>query len=180
MKNQILVKRYTQGLINSVKDEKEFLMLSRDLSAFQRHLREQEKLRSILASPFLSTAKKIQIADEILSKTSYKKKTKRFIRLLVENGRLELLPEIMDHLPEAWNEEKGIDTYEVASVVPLSPDQKRRLAEKLELLEKRPVVLKYRIDPELLGGLWIKRRNIVYDISVKGYLAKIKEKICEG
>jgi len=180
MKNQILVRRYTQGLVNSIKDETEFSMLSRDLSEFQRHLREQKKLKSVLTNPFLSTTKKVQVADEILSGTSYKEKTKRFIRLLVENSRLELLSEIMDSLPEAWNEEKGIDTYEVASVVPLSRDQKKRLAEKLESIEKRPVVLKYRIDPELLGGLWIKRRNIVYDISVKGYLTKIKEKICEG
>lgn len=180
MKNQILVRRYTQGLVNSIKDETEFSMLSRDLSDFQKHLREQKNLKSVLTSPFLSTTKKVQVADEILSKTSYKEKPKRFIRLLVENSRLELLSEIMDSLPEAWNEEKGIDTYEVASVVPLSQDQKKRLAEKLESIEKRPVVLKYRIDPELLGGLWIKRRNIVYDISVKGYLTKIKEKICEG
>jgi len=51
---------------------------------------------------------------------------------------------------------------------------------KLERLEKKPVVLKYRIDPELVGGLMIKRKNIVYDISIKGSLLKLKEKIIEG
>lgn len=180
MRNQILIKRYTQGLVNSIKDETEFSTLSRDLSDFQRHLHEQKELRNVLISPFLSATKRVKIADEFLSKTSYRGKTKRFIRLLVENSRLELLSEIMDCLPEAWNEEKGIDTYEVASVVPLSKSQRKRLAEKLEALEKKPVVLKFRIDPELLGGLWIKRRNIVYDISLKGYLTKLKEKISEG
>ena len=79
-----------------------------------------------------------------------------------------------------WNEEKGVNTYEVSSVIPLSDDQRKKLKVKLERLEKRPVVLKYRIDPELVGGLMIERKNIVYDISIKGSLLKLKEKIIEG
>jgi F-type H+-transporting ATPase subunit delta len=68
----------------------------------------------------------------------------------------------------------------VSSVVPLSDDQRRKLKDKLEHLNKRPVVLKYRIDTDLVGGLLIKRKNIVYDVSIQGSLLKLKEKIIEG
>ena len=180
MKDQILIKRYTQGLVNSIKNEEEFSALNRELSDFAELLEKHKKLKHTLSSPFLPTSKKTQVTDEILVKKSLGKKLSRFILLLVENNRLELLPGIIESLPVVWNENKGIYTFNVASVVPLTEFQKKKLEKKLELLEKRPVVLKYRIDHELVGGLWIQRGNIVYDVSIKGSLMKLKEKICEG
>ncbi|UCE22841.1 MAG: ATP synthase F1 subunit delta [Candidatus Aminicenantes bacterium] len=180
MKSQILVKRYTLGLVNSVKDEAEFSALLRELSAFSELLHTHKDLKDALLNPFLPTSRKLQIAQDLLASAPTEKKAERCILLLVENDRLELLPQIIESLPDAWNEEKGVDTYEVASVVPLSDDQRKKLKAKLERLEKKPVILKYRIDPELVGGLMIKRKNIVYDISIKGSLLRLKEKIIEG
>jgi F-type H+-transporting ATPase subunit delta len=180
MKSQILVKRYTLGLVNSIKDEAEFSALLGELSAFSELFHTHKELKDTLLNPFLPTSRKVQIVHELLAITSSGKKAQRFILLLVENDRLELLPEIIESLPDAWNEEKEVDMYEVASVIPLSDDQRKKLKVKLERLEKKPAVLKYRIDPELVGGLLIKRKNIVYDISIKGSLLKLKEKIIEG
>ncbi len=180
MKNQVLIKRYSQGLINSVKDESEFSVLSRQLSAISDLLSENKELRDILHNPFLPASKRKQIVEEVLGRSSYAQKTIRLISLLLENNRLDLLPGISESIPEVWNEKKGISTYEVASVVPLSGVQQKKLKGKLELLEKKPVILKYRIEPELLGGLWIKRGNIVYDTSLRGHLMKLREKIIEG
>lgn len=180
MKNQILVKRYTLGLVNSVKEETGFSSLLKELSDFNELLQAQKKLKDTLMSPLLPKSRKMQIAQELLVSGSAGKKAERFILLLVENNRLELLPEILRKLPDAWNEEKGIHIFEVASVASLSDDQRKKLQEKLEGLAKRPVVLKYRIDRELVGGLLIKRKNIVYDISIQGSLLKLKEKIIEG
>lgn len=180
MKSKILVKRYTLGLVNSIKDEAEFSALLGELSAFSELLHTHKELKDTFLNPFLPTSRKMQIAQELLASESVGKKAERFILLLVENNRLELLSEIIESLPGAWNEERGVHTYEVASVAPLSDDQRKKLEVKLERLEKKPVVLKYRIDPELVGGLLIKRKNIVYDISIKGSLLKLREKIIEG
>jgi len=180
MKNEILTRRYTQGLINSVKDEAEFSALRREISDFSELLQSHKELKDALMSPLLPLSKKKEIAEEILVKKSAAEKTLRFILLVVEKMRLELLPEIVEAMPEAWNEKKGVSTLEVASVVPLSDKQKEKLQERLARLEKRQVSLKYRIDPELIAGLWIRRRNIVYDVSLKGSLVNLKDKIIEG
>ncbi len=180
MKSQILVKRYTLGLVNATKDEEEFSALLKELSAFSELLDKHPKLKDILFNPFLPTSRKVLIVKELLTGKTVKEKAHRLILLLVENNRLELLPDILKAFPEMWNEEKGVHTFEVASVVPLSDDQKKKLKEKLEQLEKKPVILKYRIEPGLIGGLWIKRKNIVYDISIKGSLIRLQEVISEG
>ncbi|MGD9347810.1 MAG: ATP synthase F1 subunit delta [Candidatus Aminicenantes bacterium] len=180
MKNRVLVKRYSQGLVNAIHDEEEFAAIHKELRDFLKLIESQEQLKKALQSPFLPLKKKKDLLDEVLQRLSLRSKTARFISLSVDNGRLEFLPEILDFLPELWNEEKGISTFEVFSVVPLNEEQKEKLKGKLEGLEQRPVFLKYASDPSLVGGLSIRRGNIVYDVSIRGNLDRLKENIIEG
>jgi F-type H+-transporting ATPase subunit delta len=180
MKSQRLIKRYVQGLVNSIEDNKEFESISGELEEFSRFLRKEKKLRDTLTSAFLSNTKKKEIAEKVLEKTSLEEKSRRFIILLVENERLLLLEDIIGLLPLAWNEKQGISTFEVRSAVPLGPVQKRRLEEKLARLEQRPVSLTYMIDSSLIGGLSLRKGNIVYDISLLGDLERLRQKIFQG
>jgi F0F1-type ATP synthase delta subunit len=68
MKSEILVKRYTQGLVNSIKNEVEFSAVSQELSNFALLISKHQKLEDTLYSPFLPTTKKTQIAEEVLPK----------------------------------------------------------------------------------------------------------------
>jgi F-type H+-transporting ATPase subunit delta len=179
MKNRVLIKRYSLGLIKAIQDEEEFAVIQKELCDFLGLLESREKLKDVLHSPFLPFANKKDLTDELLRTLSYGPKTSRFINLCVENSRLEFLPEILESLPEIWNEEKGVSTFEVSSVVPLNESQKEKLKEKLELLKKRPVYLKYKNDPSLVGGLSIRQENIVYDVSIRGNLDRLKEIIIE-
>jgi F-type H+-transporting ATPase subunit delta len=149
------------------------------LGEFDSFLSSHPKLQDTLQSPLLPATKKKDIAAQILERAPVGNKTKRFLLLLVENARLMLLPEILEFLPALWNEEQGIATFEVSSVIPLNANQKKRLEEKLSQLEKRPVALSYRLNPSLIGGLSIRKGNIVYDASIQGDLERIKQKIVE-
>ena len=80
-------------------------------------------------SPFIPASKKQQIAQEVLERMQVKPKISRFLLLLIENERFELLPELVASLPELWNEEHGVGTFEVSSVIPLSEEQKQILAD---------------------------------------------------
>ncbi|MDH4258630.1 MAG: F0F1 ATP synthase subunit delta, partial [Candidatus Aminicenantes bacterium] len=95
MKSQILVKRYTLGLVNAIKDEAEFSALLKELSAFSELLDKHPNLKDILFNPFLPKSRKALIARELLTGKAVEKKAVRLILLLVENNRLELLPEIL-------------------------------------------------------------------------------------
>ena len=180
MRSQTLIRRYTQGLINSIKDDGEFGSLSDELNEFARFLSSHEKLHNTLQSPFLPATKKTEIATQILELSSVGNKAQRFPLLLVENDRLALLPEILEYMPVLWNAEQGIVTFEVSSVIPLSVDQKKLLEEKLSSLEQSPVMMTYKLDQSLIGGLFIRKGNIVYDASIQGDLERLKQKIAEG
>jgi len=177
MRNQTLIRRYAEGLVKSIQSRMEFDSLYAELQEFYRFLSSHAKLQDVLVSPLLSVTKKKEIAAQVLQHFPAGIKPKRFLLILVENNRLFLLAEILAHLPDLWNKEQGISSFEVSSVVPLSTNQKKKLEEKLSLLEQRPVVLTFKNDAALIGGLSIRKGNIVYDASIQGDLERLKQKI---
>lgn len=180
MKKLILVKRYAQGLVGTLRDESEFAAISRELSEFSERVSGHAGLKGLLASPFVGVRKKGQVIQSILAVSGFAEKTQRFLLLLLENDRLEILEAILETLPVVWYESRGVTTFEVSSVVALGGAQKKELQNRLERLEGRPVFLRFSIDPALVAGLSLRKGNLVYDASVKGHLAKIKERIAEG
>jgi F-type H+-transporting ATPase subunit delta len=180
MKNQVLVKKYAQGLVQAVRDDAEFASVRAELGAFLDLYAGRAELRNALLSPFVNARAKARILEDVLAKSGVAGKTARLIALLLEHKRLGLLEDIVGILPEMWNEKLGIVTFEVASVIPLTDVQKGRLRETLEAAERGPVSLVFRIDPGIVGGLSLRRGHIVYDVSIQGNLNQLKEQIQQG
>jgi F-type H+-transporting ATPase subunit delta len=180
MKNPTLVRKYTEGLVAAMAHEAEFRRVLGELEGFAALVAGRDDLRAALENPFLNDRKKAAVAREILEMKGAAAKTVRLVILLAGHGRLEILPEIVAAAPEAWNERQGIATLEVSSVVPLTDGQRTRLEATLERLEGKPVSLGFRIDPGIIGGLALRKGNVVYDVSVEGDLLRLKERISEG
>ncbi len=166
--------------MNALKDDADFLRVQGDLENLIAIMESHEELRGVLTNPFLNAGKKSGIVRDVLDKMSCAGKTIRLVGLLVEHGRIELLKEITASVPEAWNERQGRLTFEVSSALAMTDSQKKRLNAELERLEGKTVNLVYRIDPDILGGLTLRRGHVIYDISVEGDLLKLKDKIQEG
>jgi len=180
MKNQVLVKKYAQGLVQAVGDEAEFESIRTELGAFHGLFNGRDDLRHALLSPFVGAPKKARILEDVLAASHAGGKTTRMLLLLLDHKRLDLLGDIVGILPEAWNEKLGILTFEVTSAVALTGGQKARLRQAIEAAERNPVNLVFRTDPGILGGLTLKRGHIVYDVSIEGQLNQLKEQIQQG
>ncbi|MBM3296518.1 MAG: ATP synthase F1 subunit delta [Candidatus Aminicenantes bacterium] len=175
MKKKVLTRRYGQGLINALRDEPDYQKVRAELSETAALLRGPGALSVFLASPFHARSAKMRVVSEVLEKAGSDARVRNFIRLLLEKGRFELLPGVLDLLPELWNDRMGVVTVEVASAAPLSETQKGDLKAALESREGRPVSLSYRLDPELVGGLSIRKGNEIMDLSLRGRLARLQD-----
>ena len=180
MKCLALVHKYANGLARALQDDREYGAVGGEVRAFLELFRSREDLRRALVSPFFNARKREAVLGEVLAGQGLSPKAFRFLELLQHHKRLELLPDIVAALPEAWAEKQGVVTYEVASAVPLTAAQQDRLARTLEASEGRPVRLVLKADPGLLGGLAVRKGHIVYDASVEGELAAIVERLGHG
>jgi hypothetical protein len=76
---------------------------------------------------------------------------------------------------------RGGDTpvlAQVRVVVPLRDDERARLQALLEELVGRPVEMDVQVDPEILGGVWVRMGDLVIDGTIRARLEALDEQLC--
>ncbi len=93
-----------------------------------------------------------------------------FVRLLGENHRFGLLPEIAELYEARRAEAEGRVEAEAVSATALSDAQLKSIAAALKKRLGREIDLTTRVDATLLGGVVIRAGDLVIDGSVQGRL----------
>lgn len=96
-----------------------------------------------------------------------------FVRLLVENRRLNLLPEIVTQYEALKAEAEARIEATVTSAFTLEPEQLKTLTAALKRKLGREVNLTAQVDKTLMGGIVIHAGDLVIDGSVRGRLADL-------
>lgn len=96
-----------------------------------------------------------------------------FIRLLTENHRLALLPEIATLFEALRADAETRVEAEVVSATAVGAEQLKTIAAALKQRLGRDVTLATRLDPSLIGGIVIRAGDLVIDGSVRGKLSAL-------
>ena len=94
-----------------------------------------------------------------------------FIRVLVDNDRLGVLPEIRDLFVALKNEHEGSKKALIASAFPIEAATQQQLVADLERRFACRIQASVSVDPDLIGGVRITVGDQVIDASVRGKLA---------
>jgi F-type H+-transporting ATPase subunit delta len=94
-----------------------------------------------------------------------------FLRVLIENGRVPVLPEVHERFESLKNEREGIVEAEITSAFPLEAAPLAALVKDLEARFARKVNPRVSVDKELIGGVRVAVGDEVIDGSVRGKLA---------
>ena len=93
------------------------------------------------------------------------------VHVLIENGRLALLPEIRAIYEELKNEREGVMEAVITSAQPLESGQLSALVAELERRFGRKIRPQVHVDANLIGGARMQVGDEVIDGSVRGKLA---------
>ena len=96
---------------------------------------------------------------------------RNFVQLLLDNGRLALLPQIHELFERQKNEREGVVDAEINTAFALDDAQLQGLVAELEGRFKRKVRPQVTVDKELIGGVKVIIGDTVIDGSVRGKLA---------
>jgi len=132
---------------------------------------QDERVRAAVADPNLSDAKVAGLFISILSLTG---EAENFVRVLAQNDRLELLPEIRAQYEALRNEREGVVEAEVHSAFELSDAQVADLAQRLERKTGRKVRTRVHIDKDLIAGVKIVLGDKVIDASARAQLGALE------
>lgn len=98
-----------------------------------------------------------------------------FLRLLVYNKRLGLIPEIVRLYEELKAEDEGYIEVGVTTAYALSKEAKAGLSTSLEKALGKNVHMKVAVDKSLIGGVLVRAGDKVIDGSIRGQLKHMQK-----
>ncbi|RMG34404.1 MAG: F0F1 ATP synthase subunit delta [Gammaproteobacteria bacterium] len=156
--------------------ETDKLDLWTEMLAFLGTAVEDPQLSRVLGSPQLTREQKAQLVLDIAG-GRLSGEGENLVRLLAENGRLALLPEIASLYEARKAEHEGTVEVDVTTAYPLKPAQEQVLSEALKAKLGREVRIHSHEDPELIGGFRLRAGDMVIDGSVAGQLQQLAHEL---
>ena len=99
------------------------------------------------------------------------------VRLMAENKRLTVLPQVFKEFQHYVEEYKAIAEVNVISAQPLSVMQQERIAAAMEKRLAQKVKLNCNVDSSLIAGVIIRTEDFVIDGSSRGQLARLANEL---
>jgi F-type H+-transporting ATPase subunit delta len=100
---------------------------------------------------------------------------KSFINLLIEKGRVGSLGDISAYLKKLVDEDAYVARAELSAAVVLDEQMVGDIARSLEKMTGKKIVVEFRQDPALIGGLVARIGDLVLDGSIRSQLRGIRE-----
>ncbi|MET0168750.1 MAG: F0F1 ATP synthase subunit delta [Burkholderiales bacterium] len=163
-----IARPYAEAVFELAKQEGRFGEWS-DALKLAAAVSQDANMQSVLSSPRVPYGQK----SALLLATAGKgigELGENFLRLVLRNGRTEVLPEISRLFEDMKDHNEGVVEASVASAFPLAEEQLKQLVAKLESRFKRRILARASVDPELIGGIVVRVGDEVLDGSVRGKL----------
>ena len=164
---------YAEALFSVARAEGTLGEVEDELFRFSQTLQGSDELREALTDPSIPAARRQQIVEDLLGGRA-SSTTVALVSLVVGTGRARDLPAIIRQLVDMSAAEANKEVAEVRSAVPLTDDQRKRLAEALSEATGKQVEVKVVIDPAVLGGAVATVGDTVIDGSVRTRLDRLK------
>lgn len=131
------------------------------------------QMQAAVADPKLSNEQIYALFTGVL-KSSLPAEGQNFVRTLITNGRLTLLPEIVRQFQQLKNAQEGVADADIVSAFPMADAQ---VAELVGALEKKfgiKLRAKVAVDASLIGGVRVTVGDEVLDSSVRTRLEQMR------
>ncbi len=163
---------YAKAVFELARDAKAFPAWGDALAELSKLVTAPELAR-LLGHPALTRSELAQVFTKALG-GKLSADVVAFVRLLVENGRLQALPAIAVQFEQLRAEAEARVDVEVTSAADVPPAQQQQLSAAIKKRLQREVAISWKTDSGLIAGALIRAGDLVIDGSVRGELDRLQ------
>ena len=131
---------------------------------------QEKEMHALLKNPNVSKEQ----CCELLGVFANEKPLQNFLHLLAEKKRLLLLPDVSILFESLLAKESGYLALTVTSAFEMSDAQQNEVQKKLEKQFNSPAKIEFKVDPAVIGGLFVRSDTWVMDATILGKLKRLK------
>ena len=175
MANSVYARRYAQAVFRMAQESHDMNRWQSDLRRIASMCRD-EALFHRLDDREVPFEEKERLLSERLGEMS--PMALKLVSMLVAKGRLAMMEDISDEYQQLLDNYRGVEGAEVAEVVtaiPLDDEDRLKIGKRITEMVGRPVVLKPKVDPSVIGGIIIRVGDKLIDGSIRSKLAALRK-----
>jgi F-type H+-transporting ATPase subunit delta len=166
-----IARPYAQAVFDLAKEQKQLQAWSETLGLLSQVV-DDEAVKSVINdSKVLDTDREKLILD--ICKKNISKEGENFIKLLIENKRLLILPFISDAFESLKANEENSVSAKIIVATKITKKETDEIVKNLEKKLNKKIEASVEIDESILGGSVITVGDTVIDASVKGQLQSL-------
>jgi F-type H+-transporting ATPase subunit delta len=166
-----IARPYAQAVFELAAAQKQFGLWSERLQLLAA-VAADARMQRVIGHPRIARSKLAALLIDICG-DHLDDHARALVGVLVENRRLDMLPEIGALFEQYRAEAEKVVQAEVVSAFPLSKDQEAGIGAALKKRLGREVSLKSSTDETMVGGAVIRAGDLVIDGSVTGHLDRL-------
>ena len=164
---------YAEALLDLAQSNDSLKETTNDMNFVSQILADSSDLKKFLGNPLITKDAKKNTVKDIFGE-QIDASTLKFLWLLVERGRIEVLESIAQRFIELSFKQESIEIAKITSSIQLSSQQQKDISEKLKVLTRaKQIKLALKVDPSLIGGFTIEIGSKMIDTSIRGQLKQI-------
>ena len=178
--NHTIARPYAEAAFELARDEGSLDAWSGALNV-AKEVMADGRIARFLGNPSLSDDEQLKFLTELFASADGEKSVlaggsqhgQNFLKLLLEYGRVDVLPEIAEHFDALKAKVENVVDVTVTSATSLDASQKQAIVDALRKRLGREVRLEAQMDENLIGGAVIRAGDVVIDGSLRARLQSL-------
>lgn len=168
-----LARPYAVAVFKRAKETSSAALWSDSLS-FMATITGTAEINALVGNPKFSKGRLTELMLDIC-KGHIDTEAVNFLKLLITNGRLGLLPKIATIFEDLKAEAEGYIDVAVMTAFPFAKEDEKKFATSLEKTLNKKVHMNVAVDKSLIGGVLVRAGDRVIDGSIKGQLQNLRK-----
>ena len=178
MKSSRAAIRYAKALIQESIEVNSLESMYSDMQVVLNTFQENDNLKFLVESRVVKNSLKLSTLSLIFKNLN--SLAIRFINVLSENNRIDLLEIISFKFTELYKDQKGIQSALVTTAIPLNDEMKSEVLSVISKLTNKQTTLSNKVDGSLIGGFILRVGDIEYNASFRNKLKTIKQEFTKN
>lgn len=171
-----IAKNYAKALLTITEEQSSSEQIYNQFKDIIQILYNSEDLKEFLSNPLISASDKKEIIYKVFGK-DFDLQLINLLNTLADNKRLYLAETVLYSYGQLYENTNNISNVTVISAVDIPEENKKKLIDILKRKLCGEVIPDYQINDDIIGGLIIKIKDKVIDLSLKSKITEMEKQL---
>ena len=172
-----LAKRYAKAVSDLAVANKTQEKVFSDLRALATIFSQDESIVNFLTTPLIKSNERETVLRKVMDGNGVSQEAMDLVLLLAGKNRLIIFPEIVRAFEAESDMANNVCRGTVRSATVLDSKERQSIETKVEQVLNKKVIMSYKVDPSVIGGLVAQVGSYTFDDSISAHLKRMNEEL---